>query len=232
MIAINHKYKVIYKTPETHLERWMLKYDRFVGATDIYEDEDGFILNDYSNYDVVDLWKDVPTFTGMDVGGEGAIVSLNDKGEVVDKYVVPKIGNVIDLHLLSKYIAMCKGAKVAIEDVHSIFGTSSKSNFKFGFASGAMEALLVAHSIPFERVAPKAWQKVAWQGVHIVSVPTGKRLKSGVMQTKVDTKATSLLAAKRLFPTFDMRASDRCKIPHDGIVDALLMAEYARRMLK
>jgi len=178
------------------------------------------------------LYKDVPAFVGIDVGGEGAVVSMNAEGEVIDKYVVPKIGNVVDLHLLSKYIIMCKGAKVAIEDVHSIFGTSSKSNFKFGFASGAMEALLVAHSIAFERVAPKAWQKVAWQGVHIVSTATGKRLKSGAMQTKVDTKGTSLLAAKRLFPTLDLRASERCKIPHDGIVDALLMAEYARRTLK
>lgn len=48
-------------------------------------------------------------------------------------------------------------------------------------------------------------------------------------QPKVDTKATSLLAAKRLFPEETFLATTRSKVPHDGIVDAVLIGLYCVR---
>lgn len=48
-------------------------------------------------------------------------------------------------------------------------------------------------------------------------------------KVKVDTKATSLLAAKRLFPNETFLATARSKVPHDGIVDAVLIGEYCKR---
>jgi hypothetical protein len=54
-----------------------------------------------------------------------------------------------------------------------------------------------------------------------------KITKQGLAST--ETKAMSLLAAKRLFPNEDLRATERCAKAHDGKVDALLLAEFCRR---
>lgn len=41
----------------------------------------------------------------------------------------------------------------------------------------------------------------------------------------------SIKKAQELFPDVSLLASDRCKRPHDGLADALLIAEYGRRRL-
>lgn len=108
-----------------------------------------------------------------------------------------------------------------MEDVHAIFGASAKSTFNFGWSLGIIEGVLSGMGIAYTKVAPKEWQREMWQGIRPV-------YKSGNSKA-IDTKATSLLAAKRLFPNEDLRRSARATLPHDGIVDALLMAEYCRR---
>jgi hypothetical protein len=45
-----------------------------------------------------------------------------------------------------------------------------------------------------------------------------------------DTKAAAILAASSKYPNFDLRLSEKAKIPHDGFADALLIAEYAKLM--
>jgi hypothetical protein len=40
----------------------------------------------------------------------------------------------------------------------------------------------------------------------------------------------ALIAAKRLFPNQKLVFGDRATKPHDGLIDALLLAEYARRL--
>jgi len=46
---------------------------------------------------------------------------------------------------------------------------------------------------------------------------------------KRDTKAMALVAVKRLFPHLKLTFGERATKPHDGLVDAVLMAEWARR---
>lgn len=111
-----------------------------------------------------------------------------------------------------------------IEDVHAKFGSSAKATFSFGYVCGATEAMLIAHDIPYTKVNPKKWQKEMWEGI-----PVQKKPSSSGKTMVNDTKLMSLMAAKRLFPEVDLRASNRSKIPHDGKVDSLLLAEYCRR---
>ena len=159
-------------------------------------------------------------YAAIDVGKEGAIVIFcNDK--VLLKTVIPKIGNQIDLSAIRDiFIPYAnKQVHVVIEDVHALYGASAKSTFNFGWSLGILEGMLSGLRIPYTKVAPKLWQKGMWQGIK----PIYKSNRA------IDTKATSLLAAKRLFPNEDFRKSERATKPHDGIVDALLMAEYCRR---
>lgn len=165
---------------------------------------------------------------GIDVGKDGGIaVFVDDKLDLIS--VTPTIGKEIDLNefaqILNKYNVEDSDYHVVVEDVHAIFGSSAGSTFSFGWGLGILEGLLVGLSIPYTKVAPKEWQSQLWQGVKpIIKPPKGDSKKK-----VVDTKATSLLAVKRLFPNIDLRKSERAKKEHDGIVDAVLMAEYCRR---
>jgi hypothetical protein len=73
-----------------------------------------------------------------------------------------------------------------------------------------IKGLLKAFRISYELVPPQKWKKE-------FSVTADKN--------------TSIEVAKRLFPNSDFRRTERCKSPHDGKCEALLMAEYARRKL-
>ena len=122
----------------------------------------------------------------------------------------------------------CK-AHICIESVHSIFGTSAGSNFTFGYVVGMIDTTVIAHSLPYSKVQPKIWQKEIWQEYEIEREP-GKADKNGKMKPgKVLTKLTSLKAFTRLFPSVDLRGTERSKNQHDGLVDAILIAEYCRR---
>jgi hypothetical protein len=46
---------------------------------------------------------------------------------------------------------------------------------------------------------------------------------------KGETKRAASELARRLWPDESFFATERCKTPHDGLVDAALIAEYARR---
>jgi hypothetical protein len=162
-------------------------------------------------------------YIGVDIGAKGAIVVQKPDNKVEIK-VTPLIKNQVDLQKLSDYLEFYKGKNciVVIEDLRGIYGASSKSKHTFGFIAGATEALIVAHKLPFVRVKASVWQKQLFVGVQQI-------LKKDKLVKKNDTKAMALVAAKRLFPTVSFLASSRSTTPHDGIVDALLISEYAKR---
>ena len=43
------------------------------------------------------------------------------------------------------------------------------------------------------------------------------------------SKEYHALSCKRLFPGVNLKATERCRKDHDGIAEALLIAEYGRR---
>lgn len=140
-----------------------------------------------------------------------------------------------DLYQLSEIMAEIRSKYdnlvCVIEDVHSIFGSSAKSTFNFGFNKGYLIGLLAANKIPYVLVQPKEWQKVVWNNADMVVSYKQVNVKDKIVSKKVvDTKATSINAAKRLFPTMDFRKSEKAKNIDDNKVDATLMCEYARRM--
>ncbi len=174
---------------------------------------------------------------GIDIGSDGAYTIMHDSkiykygkipyvGEeeadmkaLFDEILtsIPNEGNGIDMHIV-------------IEDLHSVFGSSASSNFEFGKNNGLVIGMLQIMAIPFTKVAPKKWQKQMWEGIRPVEIINkGKFNKDGSQKYKVDTKATSLIAAKRIFPKETFLATQRSTVPHNGIVDSALLAEYCRR---
>lgn len=139
-----------------------------------------------------------------------------------------------DLHQLAKIIENIRLSNTnlvcVMEQIHAIFGCSAKATFSFGEIYGQLQGLLIANKIPYVLVQPKTWQKEMWTNSDMV-VNYKKIIVKGKETTRkeVDTKATSINAAKRLFPNIDFRKSERCKKIDDNKVDATLMSDYARR---
>ena len=161
---------------------------------------------------------------GIDPGKNGYICAYEetDTGSWFVHYPTPLINTGVDMHLFRAIIngfTRDYDVHCVIEDVHAIFGSSAKSTFNFGWIVGLTEGIVSSAGIPYTKVTPKEWQKEMWQGIPLQKKPNGR----------TDTKAMSLLAAKRLFPNEDLTATERSVKPHDGKVDALLLAEYCRR---
>ena len=167
---------------------------------------------------------------GIDPGKTGFLTVIGVDG-IKAFYPMPLVKKELDIDTLVKWFDSIPklfepfdSYHCVLEDVHAMFGSSAKGTFTFGYVCGVLEALLVANRIPYTKVAPKKWQKQMWEGIPLIKKPS----TSGKTQV-TDTKAMSLLAAKRLFPDVDLRATERSKIPHDGKIDSLLLAEYCRR---
>lgn len=167
-------------------------------------------------------------YMGIDVGSKG-FVSTQINGEWAHFSIADN-----DLYQLSEIMREIKEKypqiACVIEDVKPIFGSSAKATFAFGFNKGYLIGLLSANKIPYTLVAPKEWQKCIWTNADMVVsykevVIKGKK----VLKKDVNTKQTSINACKRLFPTIDLRKTEKCKKVDDNKVDSMLLSEYARR---
>lgn len=103
----------------------------------------------------------------------------------------------------------------AIEDVHSLYGMSAKSNFNFGRNVGmAQEAIIGAlymqgNGVELQLVQPKAWQKAV--GI----TAKGKAIKQAVADL-----------AHKLYPTAQLYGPKGGLL--DGRADALMIAHWLR----
>ena len=175
------------------------------------------------------------TYIGIDPGEVGFITVIFPNGEK-EFYSIDENDD-LDLSRILKDIKKRSWEVVAcMEQIHAIFGASAGSTFNFGQIFGVLKGLLVATEIPFHLVPPKDWQKEIW--VHADEIYVTKNRKKTDKVTgevtissykAVDTKSTSINAARRLFPNIDLRKNERCKKIDDNKVDSLLIAEYGRR---
>lgn len=175
--------------------------------------------------------KSTHLFLGIDIGKEGALVGITSDGDISANRMPLNKANEIALpellEIFESYRDKYVNIHVGIEDVHSIFGASAKSNFQFGRALGLIEGYIGAKQLSFVKVAPKEWQSIAWLGIP-------KVLKQGKVKKVTDTKAMSLLACERLYPKYKLPCSPKAKKPYDGVADALLIAHYlfSRQIVK
>lgn len=167
------------------------------------------------------------TYIGIDIGKKGAICVLNSDGIEIQPMPMIKdelaYSDLFDLiqHVQNSTLTKTGGnPHVVFEKLGVIFGSSKATAFSMGYQSGAVEMMMISLGIPYTKVPAKQWQKDMFQGVDVIK-KTGK--------TSNDTKSMALIAAKRIFPHQKLTFGDRATKPHDGIVDALLMAEYAKR---
>ena len=120
---------------------------------------------------------------GIDPGNKGFICFIIDS---IHWIPLDKSSSYI-LRQLQRY----EIEKAYIEDVHSIYGMSAKSNFSFGFNVGKVHTIIEALDIPIELVQPKKWQK--YLGV----TTKGKAIKQEVGQLVRDIYPHADIFGKR-----------------------------------
>lgn len=97
-----------------------------------------------------------------------------------------------------------------VEKVGAMPGQGVTSMFNFGKSAGFIEGVLSAFGVPYQLVPPQKWKKEFSIG---------------------SDKGLAIAACNRLFPSISLMRTARCKVPHDGMAEALLMAVYAQRKL-
>ena len=144
-------------------------------------------------------------FIGIDPGKNGGIAFIDTEDGILS--TVPYSDEaLIDLCNDTKY----RGAICCLEKVGAMPGQGVVSMFNFGQSVGYIKGVLEAFRIPYQEVSPQRWKK-----------------EFGI----TSDKSTAIEVCKRLFPDVNLLATEKCKKPHDGMAEALLMAEYARRKL-
>lgn len=165
-------------------------------------------------------------YIGIDPGSHGYIAIVTEEGECINSLAIEDNTEQEVARFVFKW---SRAETVALmEDVHSMPGQGVSSTFAFGRNVGFLQGILVALQIPYTLVTPRKWQKEMWIAKDMVY--TVRKDKHGDDKRQVAPKPTSINAATRLFPTTDLRKSDRARNPHDGKCDALLIALYAKRM--
>ena len=155
---------------------------------------------------------------GIDPGAKGALALLVDL-RIEWSAVLPTIENRLDPHGLFRLLGEAKRLEPSmtyLELVAARPGNGGTSMFTFGKGFGYLEMALVALGMPYQQVTSVKWQKTAHQGIGRDTYP--------------DPKARSLIAAQRLWPEYSFLATDRSTKPHDGIIDAALMAYYGQTL--
>lgn len=142
-------------------------------------------------------------YIGIDPGASGALAIIKD-GEI-ELYPFDERRYIDECYLVYK-----EDTKCCLEHVSAMPGQGVTSMFKFGENFGFIQGVLQSYGIPYELVRPQKWKKE-------FSITSDKN--------------TSIEVCKRLFPNVNLKRTERCRKDDDGLAEALLMAEYARRKL-
>jgi hypothetical protein len=157
---------------------------------------------------------------GIDTGLSGGIAVFHPNGPI-EVFEMPLLGKQLDERALYEIIARypLSNMHVVTEDVGQIFKTSKKTALSMGYQKGVLTGILIGNNIPFTKISPKAWQKVMFAGAPLLKNTKGAN----------DTKAMSVAMCKRLFPEVNIKTGVRVFKDHDGMADAIMLAEFARR---
>ena len=158
-------------------------------------------------------------YVGIDNGLTGAIVILSDHpGPPIAMRTMPTRGkakgNEVDAAEVMRWITMeTSGQQVCVTlETPGKHSPGVQALCSMWDSYGALRTICEVKGWRHHRIAPQAWQKVMLLGC-----------------AKGDTKPAALAMARRLWPDETWIATPRSSVPHTGLIDAALIAEFARR---
>lgn len=143
-------------------------------------------------------------YAGVDPGRKGAVAFLYQDGSAE---IYPMEG--LDLATLFSE-RRGEAIRLCLEKVHSMPRQGVASTFNFGVSYGYIKGVLECSHISYQEIEPQRWKK-----------------EFGLSSDK----AKSIEVCRKLFPDVSLRPTELCRADSDGMAEAVLMAEYARRKL-
>lgn len=163
---------------------------------------------------------------GIDVGFDGGLAAMTMANDgMIQAQIMPCIGTkgqgkrALDgkaiVQWFRKLAAEFDVQLVCMEAAGARPGQGVCSMFSFGRVFGCLEGILDTLDLPWQTVTPQAWKKVVLAG------------------TKKDKTAAMNYVRRRLDNTGNrsiLYATENSRTYHDGLADALCIADYARRI--
>jgi crossover junction endodeoxyribonuclease RuvC len=152
---------------------------------------------------------------GIDPGLGGGVAALDPAGAVVGLWPMPVAGGEVHAASLADLLRSLRCldghqdiGRVCLEKVNAMPKQGVSSTFRFGTGWGMVRGVCAALGIPVILVPPTVWKKRVLLGL--------PHDKDGAVQ----------FCTSR-WPGADLVLTG-CRTPHDGIADALCLAEYGR----
>lgn len=159
-------------------------------------------------------------YIGIDNGLTGGLVALSDHpGPPIECWPMPTRGkakgNEVDAATVWDFLSKHGDWRslTVILETPGKHSPGAQALCSMWDSYGAIRGVLESRGIRHHRITPQSWQK---------------RMLVGC--AKGDTKPAALARARQLWPGETWLASTRCSKPHDGMIDAALIAEYGRTL--
>ena len=150
-------------------------------------------------------------YIGIDPGKNGGIAVIDGHGITAEVMPLHPDGE-INVVSLQEFFVCLEEPIAAVEKVGAMPKQGVVSTFTFGKGYGKVLACLEMLGIPYVLVTPQAWKKTVLEGLNWKG-----------------NKKASIEYCQRRYPQLDLLATPRSKVAHDGMADALCIAEYVRR---
>ena len=154
---------------------------------------------------------------GIDNGLDGGLCAISaHNGSVIDKWAMPTFERAgkreVDTRTIYDWITDLHTVPLIGIEEPLKHAKSSQAMRSMGISFGKIMGMCESHELEVKPIQVLDWQKSL----------LGKVPKS-------QTKVFALKKANELAPDEDWRKNNRCTVPHDGIVDAFLIAQYTRQ---
>ena len=163
-------------------------------------------------------------YIGIDPGIDGAIAASSKYGQrvTVMPIIVGTTGgtkSTLDINAIVRWLKTAlqdvlpnanEEVLVGLEKVSAMPKQGITSAFNFGQTYGMLKGIVVTLGYPLELVRPQAWKKIILEGT-------------------LKDKSAAIQYVKQRYPNLNLKATERCRVDHDGIADAVCIAAYLER---
>jgi crossover junction endodeoxyribonuclease RuvC len=155
-------------------------------------------------------------YIGIDGGLDGAI-SVIENDKVLDIIIMPIIHSTkskreFDILKIIDFLKKYNNATVILEKAHAMPQIGTVQAFNFGKSFGILLGILSSLNMRYHIVHAKRWQKEIFTDI-----------------SNKDTKQSSIIVCKRLYPKINLIPTPRSKKEHHGMSDSLLLATWGQR---
>ena len=162
-------------------------------------------------------------YIGIDPGLSGGLAAITNGGDIVTVIPMPRVdgsAGPLDTEAIKAWFAEAKKGRTvcaAIERASVRPKEGIRSALTTGMNWGFLKGMLVAVGARHQEPTPQQWKK----SLGLPKRPGAERKKA---------KQDAVVLATQLFPGINLKPG-KTRVPHDGMADAVLIAEYARRTL-